>query len=399
MTAQYYDVIPPRRSRVWSSKSGLLGAALFGLLYFKVLTAFSYHLGTLQALSYAIDGLLMAALGLTLLQHQHRLSHQARLCLLGLVLFSFYLVAQGGFYDRMGGTLTYYSRFVLPLFLYFGLLTCAANHRQLAGRWSENLVLLVFILGLAGLFFMPDNFNHHETKLPTYFSGLHKSSYIFAITMLLALACYPALSRSRRLLLLPLALFALYMLLEGWGIRTSLVLLVVYIAALWSQRFGAPGKAALFLLLPAAFVATVLVSGDAIDWNRISSGRLTMWQAKLDMLSQASPAQLLFGRGYGSDYIQVPGWFGEKDSHNNYLQTITELGLAGLALLVLNIVMLYRIQPGYHGRALVLAYAATGLLSNGILFRLLPGYLFAVALAYLTFIAGQRQARYTTASI
>lgn len=375
---------------LFASKPGLFAAALFALLYLKLMTAFSYHLGIFGSVSYAIDGLLMTVLALALLFYQQRLTKAARLSAAGLMAFTLYLVIQGGFYGRLGETVTYYTRFVLPLLLYFGLLLCSVNHPVRTGRLTENLCLLVFALGFAGLFFMPENFNHGDTKLPTYFSGLHKSSYIFSVALVVAAICYPGLNRQRRVVLLGLGGFAVYMLLFGWAIRTSLMLLLVYCAALWALRRGVTGRTTLFLLAPVGLVALALVSSDSVDWNRVSSGRLTMWQAKLDMLYNANVPQLVFGRGYGSDYIAVPGWFGDKDSHNNYLQTITELGLVGLLLLLANLVLLYRVQPNRHTRALVLGYAATGLLSNGIIYRLLPGYLFAAALAYLAL----RECRY-----
>ncbi|GAB3274066.1 hypothetical protein [Parahaliea aestuarii] len=372
------------------SKPGALGAALYTLLFLKLLISFSVQLGILGALNYALDLLMMPLVGLALAVYWQRLGEEAKICVGGLLCFTLYLVVQGAFYHRPGATVIYYTRFVLPLLLYFALMLCAVNHRHASARITENMVALVFVLGFAGLLFMPDNVNHEQTKLPTYFGNLHKAAYIFSVALIIGTLCYRAQARGRQLLLLGMMLFGVFMLLVGWSIRTPLVLLAVYFGILYLSRFGATGKATLYLLVPAAILSLALLSTEVIDWNRISSGRLHMWQVKLQMLSSADLSQLVFGRGFGSDYIEVANWFGEKDSHNNYLQTVTELGVVGLLLLIANLVLLYRVQPNRHGRALVLAYIATGLFSNGIIYRLLPGYLVAVALAYIALAQAAR---------
>ncbi|TXS89895.1 hypothetical protein FV139_19405 [Parahaliea maris] len=382
-----FAVPDPAERRLLATKPGLLGACLFALLYLKILISFSIQLGILGALNYALDFLMFPLLGLVFLLYHRRLSEASRLCVAGLLCFTVYLLIQGAFFGKPGATVIYYTRFVIPLLLYFALMLCSANHLSRTGRLTEDMMLMVFLLGLAGIFFMPANYNHELTKLPTYFSGLHKAAYIFSVALVVGTVCYSTQARGRRLLLGALMLFAVFMLLAGWSIRTPLILLAVYFGVLFMSRFGATGKTALYLLAPVAVIALALASTEFIDWNKISSGRLNMWGVKLQMLADADLLQFIFGRGFGSDYIVVDNWYGEKDSHNNYLQTITELGLVGLALLLGNIALLYRVQPNLQGRALVLGYAATGLFSNGIIYRLLPGYLVAVALAYIAFAA------------
>lgn len=382
-----FNVPEPGERSLLATRSGLLGACLFAFLYLKILISFSIQLGILGLFNYALDFLMLPLLGLVFLLYHRRLNERSRLCVAGLLCFTVYMLLQGAFFGQPAATVVYYTRFVIPLLLYFALMLCSANHLSSTGRLAENMMLMVFLLGLAGIFFMPSNVNHEMTKLPTYFSGLHKAAYIFSVALVLGTACYPVQPRGRRLLLLALMLFGVFMLLMGWSIRTPLILLAVYFGVLFMSRFGATGKAALYLLAPVAVVALALVSTEMIDWNKVSSGRLNMWRVKLEMLADTNLLQFIFGRGFGSDLVVVDNWYGAKDSHNNYLQTITELGLVGLILLVGNIALLYRVQPNMQGRALVLGYAATGLFSNGIIYRLLPGYLVAVALAYLAFAA------------
>ncbi len=373
-----------------ATKPGFLGALLFALLYFKFFISFDVELGLLGPLNYILDILMMPVLGVTLLLYHDRLSANSRLCIAALITYTFYLIIQGAFYEKPAATTIYYTRFVQPLLLYFSLLLCSANHPARTARLSEYLALVVILLGFAGLWFMPETSNHEESKFPTYFGNLHKSAYIYSVALIVGAVAYKTQSSARRAFIIGLMLFGLYMLVVGWSIRTPLVLLAVYFGVLFMWRFGATGKATLYLLLPVTILGLALLTADTIDWNRISSGRLNMWQAKLQMLADADLRQLVFGRGFGSDYIRVDNWFGEKDSHNNFLQTITELGLVGLGLLTTCLVLLYRVQPNLQGRALVLGYIATGLFSNGIIYRLVPGYLFAIALAYIAFTACER---------
>ncbi|MFV8818149.1 hypothetical protein [Haliea sp. E17] len=390
MTLLYQGSAAPQRG-LWTTKPGLMGAILFGLLYLKLIISFDVELGMLGPLNYVLDILIMPLIALVLFCYHGRLSDSARLSVAALLGFTLYLVIQGGLYGQPGATTIYYTRFVLPLLLYYSLLLCSVNHRARTNWLTENLVLLVFLLGLVGLWFMPETSNHDEAKLPTYFGNLHKSAYIFSVALIVGSICLRNLSGSRRLALAAMMVFAIYMLIDGWSIRTPLVLIAVYAGVLVMSRFGATGKSVLYLLVPVLVIALAALSADSINWNRVSSGRLNMWQIKLQMLSGAELHQFIFGRGFGSDHIRVDNWMGEKDSHNNFLQTITELGLVGLIFLVANITLLYRTQPNLYGRALVLGYTATGLFSNGIIYRLLPGYMFAIALAYITLAASEQR--------
>jgi O-antigen ligase len=160
-------------------------------------------------------------------------------------------------------------------------------------------------------------------------------------------------------------------------------MIVVFISVYFTFNNFSQIKLLFGFILPVLIFILIVVFGENIDWNRMSSGRLTMWDAKINLLVDSTLNQVVFGKGLGSDYIKVEGWAGEKDSHNNYLQTITELGIIGLTLLIASIVSLYKLQPNVFGRGVVVAYAISGAVSNGVIYRLVPGYIFALLLAYI----------------
>ncbi|NKB37201.1 MAG: hypothetical protein GKR93_08535 [Gammaproteobacteria bacterium] len=245
------------------------------------------------------------------------------------------------------------------------------------------MIFLIFSLGFIGLFFMPLNFNHNEIKLPTYFSGLHKSSYIFSISLLLLLCMYRDLRTTSKYFFIPFIIFALYMLFVGWEIRTSILIVVAFFAYWFLFKQKNKIKTVLLPFLFALMFALLLLLHDSIAWNEISSGRINMWNLKLEMLMNADIMQAIFGRGFGSDHVEVSGWYGEKNSHNSFLQTVTEFGLIGLVLLLATIYSIYNEQASLLGKSAVFSYVFSGLVSNGVIYRLLPGYIFACLIVFL----------------
>lgn len=361
----------------------LMAFFMLSLITLKLIFSFSYHLQKLELVSYLIDGLLILISFLVLLRNKSTINKIYIPILLFPTIFIFYVAVQAIFYGNVLEAVSYYNRFFIPIIIYFCLIKSFRGDFEKFEKKTTTLAFLIFSLGFIGLFFMPENYNHHEMKMPTYFSGLHKSSYIFISATLLMFALYPSMGKLQRFLSIPVLAFACFMLLEGWGIRTPLLMIVVFISVYFTFNNFSQIKLLFGFILPVLIFILIVVFGENIDWNRMSSGRLTMWDAKINLLVDSTLNQVVFGKGLGSDYIKVEGWAGEKDSHNNYLQTITELGIIGLTLLIASIVSLYKLQPNVFGRGVVVAYAISGAVSNGVIYRLVPGYIFALLLAYI----------------
>ena len=358
-------------------KDKIILSSIFYLILAKLLFSFSFHLQILEFSSYLIDALLIACFGLSIL-----LSRFERKTLYIVFTATFFLTYVGINAIRYGNVpeaIIYYSRFWLPLVLYASLKSVIKNNDEYIIEKSSLMMFVVTFLGVIGVFFMPDNYNHNEVKLPTYFSGLHKSSYIYICNFIIAICLIRYLRKNMQLLAVFSMLIMLYMVFEGWGIRTPILMLFVFTFVVFYNKSNLVLRGGSIFSIVLVVIALFFL-GDSIDWNRLSSGRLAMWELKLYMIESRSYIDLLFGTGYGSDYVEVEGWFGEKDSHNNYLQTIVEQGFFGLLLLITSIIVLMLNQGSILGKAAVASYLVSGIVSNGLIYRLVPGYVFIILL-------------------
>ncbi|WP_179078331.1 hypothetical protein [Colwellia sp. UCD-KL20] len=269
--------------------------------------------------------------------------------------------------------------------------TCCIDKVNLNTFHKKMFGLIIFatLLSIVGLYFMPENFNHGEFKLPTYFSGLHKSSYIFCFLLIATFICSKFVPLLYKIPLFISALYMFYMIVEGWGIRTPFLAVIFFFYCYFTNRLTKSIRLTLNYTLIMLFILMIFSFGSDIDWNKVSSGRLLMWETKVYMFVSSSPFEALLGKGYGSDYIEVGDWWGEKDSHNNYLQTLTELGVFGVCFLILTIYLLFKAQPSKTSMLLVLSYAITGMFSNGVIYRVLPSYIFILILIYFQTISYQ----------
>lgn len=367
-----------------SIKSKEIISAIYFLIIAKLFFSFSFHLQKLEFTSYLIDGLLILTSIIAIFKIKFKRESFYLISLASA--FLLYVALVNINYQTSLSAVVYYSRFWLPIVLYSILLSAVKDQDN---GWVEKSVAGMFFitaLGFIGLFFMPENFNHNEIKLPTYFSGLHKSAYIYICNIMLAMVTYKYLKPMYRPAWLISVFFMLFMVFKGWEIRTPMLMLVIFVFYVVERSSDTSGKAVIWCAV-ALFITVIMFFGGDIDWNRVSSGRLAMWDLKVNMIKARDYYELLFGTGYGSDYVEVEGWFGEKDSHNNYIQTIIELGFLGLTLLLFNIAFLFKVQTSNLAKAAVLSYTISGLVSNGLIYRLVPSYVFIILLITLESIS------------
>ncbi|MBY6186820.1 hypothetical protein KUV89_09330 [Marinobacter hydrocarbonoclasticus] len=162
-----------------------------------------------------------------------------------------------------------------------------------------------------------------------------------------------------------------------------MAMFLVFATLYFYYRASIPIKFMSWLIGAFLFVFLIGFVLSQVDLNRFSSGRLTMWAFKMQMFASASLTEQLFGQGFGSDLVEVHGWYGEKDSHNNFIRVLTEFGAFGLVLLMVCLSYLYRALKTSASKALFFGYLVTGMLSNGVLFRLVPGYIVFMVMAAL----------------
>lgn len=242
-----------------------------------------------------------------------------------------------------------------------------------------------YAVSFAGILALPGELVHGRGLAPAAFGGMHTSAYIICLCGL----CSHVLWRRGRLgTRVNAACLAASLVLIGvvWNVRTTALLFLVFFAVLharWTWNAIVP----LGIVLSGAALAYLFVVGASVPVDSLvtfSSGRLSMWGYKLDLLASADAMQLFFGKGVGSDFmLSEIWWWAAKDSHNDYLRVVTELGIVGLALVLL-VIGAQHAALGTRNReatALTIGYLAASAFSNGLLFRPLPSLMFALAMA------------------
>jgi hypothetical protein len=138
----------------------------------------------------------------------------------------------------------------------------------------------------------------------------------------------------------------------------------------------------LLVFLPLFSIAIIIILD--IDLDTLSSGRLTMYSDKFEMLSGYSFFEFLFGRGYGSDLIVTEKWwYDEKGSHSDLITYVVE---NGIFYLIIFLTLILSFIPNFRKLnliffSLLVGYLMTSLISNGIAVRPLAGYIFFILLA------------------
>lgn len=243
-------------------------------------------------------------------------------------------------------------------------------------RLAVIVCVVVAGLSLAGIIFLDEVENRGEIWRPAWFGNLHNSAYVVLATIPLAL-----LGVQRRLLLYPYILFAFILIVFGWGVRTAMFGMIVFALSL---RFGV--RVTYWGAGLIAFIVMVYSLGGFVDWQRelihLSSGRLVMWDVKIQMFSDATVFQALFGRGSGSDLVLTGQWFwGERDSHNDYLNLLTEGGLVTVLVYISVLSVLFRTARGSRvAIACANVYIFSGAISNAYMLRPLGALVLLLAI-------------------
>jgi hypothetical protein len=117
----------------------------------------------------------------------------------------------------------------------------------------------------------------------------------------------------------------------------------------------------------------------------LSSGRVSMWAEKMDILANSSLLEWLFGHGEGSDWIvSEVWWWSAKDSHNDFIRLLNQQGVIGLGCVLGLLAVWARLFPPGVAAPLLAALVASTAFSNGIMFRPQAGLLMPLALLAAT---------------
>jgi hypothetical protein len=271
---------------------------------------------------------------------------------------------------------------------------------ELVLRLLRATLGLVWVAVVGGLVLLPPSLNRGgELFWPVYFASLHTTSYLIVVCAGLSLYLYEGGHLGRRLLIV-LALFSIVLVFHGWGVRTSMVAAVAF-GVVYLIQTSRMAPLAFFVLtagvLAVAFVPLLFGLIHLPSWDEmveLSSGRISMWLQKIDILANSSLLEWLFGHGEGSDWIvSEVWWWSAKDSHNDFIRLLNQQGLLGLGGVLLVLAVWARIFPPGVAAPLLAALVASTAFSNGIMFRPQASLLMPLALVAAADAWQRRKAR------
>ena len=271
----------------------------------------------------------------------------------------------------------------VPIYLFCVLIV----HSQRSGKNYTSLIkwAIVYFLFLSAfaLLVFDESFNRGVKRLPIYFSGLHTHNYILTVTFI-ALSYF---LRKHTYILLGYFFITLAFLTLGYGVRTVMVFYLLYISVVFyiKEDMFKTMYAKIIAYIPflILFLTPII---RTFDFDRFSSGRLTMYATKFNILKDYKFHEYLFGRGWGSDFVKTTEWwYDEKGSHNDYLTFMVENGLIYVLVFIALIFSLMALNKKNHiiYITLIVGYLLTSLISNGFAVRALASYWLFTFLAYI----------------
>lgn len=293
-----------------------------------------------------------------------------------------------------------YLKIVTPVLMSVVLMQLFGREPALLLRLLRVTLGLVWLAVIGGLVLLPPSLNRGgEVFWPVYFASLHTTSYLIVVCTGLSLYLYEGGHLGRRLLI-GLALFSVVLVFYGWGVRTSMVAAVAF-GAVYLIQLSRMVPLVFFVLaavgLALAFVPLLFGLIHLPSWDEmveLSSGRVSMWLQKADIMANSSLLEWLFGHGEGSDWIiSEVWWWSAKDSHNDFIRLLNQQGLLGLGGVLLVLAVWARVFPPGVAAPLLAALVASTAFSNGIMFRPQASLLMPLALVAAADAWQRRQAR------
>lgn len=346
------------------------------------------HISTFASakwLSYSADIGIIAISGTTLLMNggSRKISFQVLLIIIALnaLIALSAIVNEVDLFESLANS----ARTLGPLLYFFALLSLKEVGRRKLGIVGCYLVLVSCTLAVVGFVTLPNAMNRDEVWWPAYFDGLHSSSYVlFACALIGFVLLKNRVYRQGwvKLTVVAAMLFCCWAFLFAWGVRTVIsASLVGYLLYRFRARY-----IVLIVLIGIIVVAqiggTVGFDYDFADLDFFTSGRLSMYEEKVNQLARNDVAGWLIGNGYGSDLIATNvWWWAEKGAHNDFITFLVENGILYIVVFILLLAVLLRACKD-HAFAVCVTYSMifTSLVSNGYFVRPLPAYVIFLAL-------------------
>lgn len=303
-------------------------------------------------------------------------------------LFSILLTITSSFLNETSffGGIKYSLKIFSPIFLFCVLLIYSKKRNTNLKSLFKYVFVGCILLSLIAVIFFDPSMNRLENYLPIYYSNVHTNSYI--VTICLMATNYQIFKKFHPFYLLFGICISFSLLFFGYGVRTSLIMFLLFsipLLALASNEFKKIFFQIVFLL-PFFLMIFLIVYFNTINWEEFSSGRISMYLEKFNLISNFNVMEFLVGKGSGSDLIKTDAWWWtEKGSHSDLITIIFENGLLYLiimCLIILQILLIKRKLSWLYITAFI-GYIFSSIISNGLAVRPLAGYVFFIFLAYL----------------
>lgn len=300
-----------------------------------------------------------------------------------------YFLTEAKFLESIELTL----KIVSPIYLFLGLVIFYTKTDFNIKKLLNYIIYYCLFLILIGILFLEISVNRKIEQWPIFFSNIHTHSYIVA-TLFISIS-YAIFKRKNTINLLVFFLISFAILYVGYSVRTALLLYLTFIIAALFLRsnFFKYLWVKIIVYLPLILLTFFLIID--IDIDEFSSGRITMYRDKFEMIGDYSFTELLFGRGFESDLVATKKWwYDEKGSHSDYITYVVENGFIYLLMFLTLIFSVIPIKKSLNllFASLIIGYLLTSLISNGIAARPLAGYVFFSVIAYFyitTFISNK----------
>ena len=276
------------------------------------------------------------------------------------------------------------SRTLTPLALIY-LLSFQKNiidHEKLL-KLGVSLIIIISLLNFYAFINFSPEYNRTERFLPSYFGGVHTSSYILLSTYFLLFIVYETSQKSFafKIFLTIYTIFCLYMFMLGWAVRTILLSFSLFhiLNYLSKKNFKNPFSNFLIIFFTIIFLTLVLLEFNIIfieNIDLLASGRISMYDEKFSLIRNFTIAEFSFGKGFGSDLIFTEVWWWDtKGSHNDFITIFFENGILFFILFVITLNNIYKLLENELLKIIFLTMIATSLLSVGFMARPIPSYL------------------------
>lgn len=273
-----------------------------------------------------------------------------------------------------------------PIFFFCVLIIYSKKMNTNLSGFFKLMIMTCALLSFIAIVFFNPSMNRVEEYLPVYFANIHTTSYII-VTCLMAVN-YLIFRKLHPIYLLISTCLITVILFFGYGVRTALIIFFLFsipLLVLSSNEFKKTFFQIIFLL-PFALTIFFLFYFSTIDWEEFSSGRLSMYFEKLNLIREFNILELAFGRGSGSDLIKTKAWWWEvKGSHSDVITTVFENGLIYFFIIILTFlqVLFVKTTTSWMYLTTFCGYLFSSVISNGIAVRPLAGYVFFSFLAFL----------------